>query len=490
MKKIILSGCAAVGLLLACATNAAEGGSVLVPDAATIASSLKTGFEQAGIDLNQDIQVVPEGDNFKVTVPPVRVPQVDGEKETTTALTPEQTFTLVRSGSFHHQAQYNVDISLEQIKALIRTVLPLATVTADSFQSKNAWVPTLNLISNQSLNAQKVRIAYPKAFDMTAASVAVDRLSRVQGEKMDTAFSSDIQGIAITSPSVQITAPSVTQSASWTQSDITGDSNVMVLTAEKGVGDGKMPMILVTPQGADKPALSLSAAIHSEVADDVRLQLTLSDIKAELPVSAQYLPTDMTLDLTVDMDRATVLSLLKKQAEWEALDDTNQDETPKAQELEAALEADVQKLIREGTLTLNALTVKNDTAEMTLSGTVRPKITADNQVEPVAEGKLTIVNLDKISPVPTVNQAICDEFKKAWAEDTTEYARQQIAYACSPHGGLLDGIRPYLNTAERTTDAAGNTTDVLLLRFENGVLTVNGKPVGADTLPMGMPEML
>ena len=168
------------------------------------------------------------------------------------------------------------------------------------------------------------------------------------------------------------------------------------------------------------------------------------------------------------------------------------DEYFKDEKFDKALEC-WKQAAEKGTIRLNRLEVKNDLAGMALNATIRLKLEKPEEVtklddfethmEPVVKATLTIINLDKISPEPTVDQVQCDRAKAQVAaidmsaEDAATQkavAEQFQVQACMPHGGPLDELRPFIDPAKRVTAADGTTTDIINLEYDNNTLTVNG----------------
>ena len=77
-----------------------------------------------------------------------------------------------------------------------------------------------------------------------------------------------------------------------------------------------------------------------------------------------------------------------------------------------------------------------------------------------------------------MNEVQCEQVKKQMATLTDRnVAEQAIQNACTPHGGFLDMLRPYLDSNKRNTNPDGTTTDTLTIVQKNGILTINGKDV-------------
>ena len=483
MKKSILFGCvAASALCVAVSVSAAP----VVPTADEVktafASYLGTG-SQVGALFNADqVTVTPSGNDFDVALPAVQNDKLN---------LPARTIRLTRAGEFNNQAQYKVDSAFEMLKDIITGLLPNSTLTADSAEMETIWVPAYNLVSKSSSNIQGLKLStsgspeMPVAGTFTIAQAVSDSLIRpVSDTKMDASSSTDIKDFQIAVDNVIVEVPSVSQENTTTGADISADPITRMLSSSRDAMNFAVPNVYIKMTGAAEPVGSFSiAGAASFEGDKGHFEMNIGQISA--PVLAMFapaalVPTEIAYNVDIlNIDR-DILSDLVKQGQ----DGTYTDEDVPL--LKRAVDSNA-------VIQLNYLGAKNDLAGISLNGTIRLKLDNPDEVtelkdfethlEPIVKAALTITNLDKISPEPTVDQAQCDRAKAQVAaiDMTAEDAETQKAVAerieaqaCAAHGGPLDELRPFIDPAKRVTSADGTTTDVIDLEYDNNTLTVNG----------------
>ena len=503
MKKILLLGCAA-GIFYACAVGAQNTNNVIVPAPVTIVEQadktvsvptteeITTAFHallrQQGINVPSEIRTVADGDHFTVTVPAfsAQVLETSDEKtapeegaEIVTRTIPEQTFTLVRNGDFNGKAQYDIEpATLERLKNIISSFFPTMDINADQFKGKITWVPALNLVSQYSLNTQKFHVALPNVFNAISEQFVSDRLTQIQGDKMDMAISTDIRDMVLTLPFITLRVPNMSQNASWVASAISGDSATMTLTADKVTGVAEARDVTMTLSGAKQPLASATTRVQSTIDKDIRVMVSLSDMQLDtaLPIPPQLIPTDIQSHITISgIDRSVLQELLTQETELSQLESEDIPDTDRIQALEEKLDNGVRQLTQQAVLTIDPLVIKNDTASITVTGTVQNQKNTEDELSPVIDMRLSIVNFDAISPAPHVDQAACAQARKDAKSGKGSQTKATIA--CTPKGGILDDLRPYLNPQDRTTDASGNTTDVIVIHYQDDTITLNGKAI-------------
>ena len=457
MTKLLLWGTTALALLTATTGFAAE-----TPD--SIRAALNRLVEgqpllETVIDTNQ-LQIVPEGDDFVLTLP--ASPDKPG--------TPARTVRLVADGLFNGQNQYRIDGFFDTVLNVVSDFAPVA-VTGEKSASQLTWVPHYNLISKSSQNIQNLKLDIPPYAQVSVGRIVTDSLTQAQGtDRLDQAASQDITNLTISTQGMTLTVPSISYQGSVQNAPLSADTMAQVLLADQTSSQITIPTLMITQSQGTSPLATLAFAASGSYRDNVfhlkaRLdKITLdSTLRSLLPITV--LPTEVTLDADISgpADEEFKKQLVALQT----------DDTPESR---AALQAVLAEWGDNITLRINRLEMKESDAGILVQGTLKNQ---DNT--PDMDLTVTITNLDKISPPPAIDQAQCDEARKQLAAiDPTapEAATQKtvadfvVAQACSPRGGFLDDLRPYLN--ERTADGK----DVIKVLLQDGALTVNGKVVG------------
>lgn len=486
MKKSVLFGytalCAA-GFIFSARAETVP----VVPSVETVKTGFDSFLKSQGLTLDKEITVRSEGDNFVITVPSFEAQVVDQTTaetiqdgktvqtetlEIVTRTIPERTVHLIRNGSFGDQAQYKMEpATLEHIQAVLKDFLPMLTLSADNFKSELVWVPAYNLISRQSLNTQKFKAAVPRQVDFSADSLVFDMLARsTESEKMDVATSNDAKGIALKLFGVTVAIPTLTQNIQWVGSSVSGDGTTRNLTAETISGSVSAPMVSITAEGDVKPTVTFSTSGKSQIDKDIHVLIDIDHIQIAdtLPIPTVFKPTDIRVNMTVSgIDRQQLYKIQQL---------TQQPNTP---DLSDRIEKESVNLVKNATITLNPVEVKNREAGMSVTGTLQNYLNTEGELDQKIDAVVTVTNLDKISPEPKVNETECAAVQKQLSETdiSPDMASQFIESACRPKGGILDAWRAYLNPKDRVTAKDGTTTDVFKVHYADDTLTINGKTV-------------
>ena len=458
MKKLFLLGTAILAIT-----------STVVSAETMTADSMKEAFSKflttqtqmgALFDVNQ-VQVEANGKDFSVTLPAI---------ETDKIKVPTRTIQLTEAGQFNNHTQYKINSVMETIQAMFKDLMPGSTFTTQSADSNMIWVPDYNLIVNNSQNIKGLVIDIPDMFRMTADSVVADTLVRATAEnKMEKADSQDGTGVVITANTLQLTIPSVSYSDQVIGSDLTGDSVAQLLSSSSTTYRMELPTVLVGVPGGKESMGSLSAKSNGSFENDTfHFELTLDDIvpagALKMMVSPVLTPTEVKVDLDIEG--------FNKESFGEAFTIMKSGKTEDVEEVQKTM----QKAMENVVVKINLIDIKNNEAGVSVSGTIQNQKKENGEEEPNVNAKVVFTNLDKISPVPVVDEVRCARTKEQMAMiSDKELAEKAIESACAPHGGILDDIRPYLNPEDRVVNADGTTLDTLTISTKEGTVIVNGK---------------
>lgn len=410
-----------------------------------------------------EIQVQTAGDNFLVTVPAVRLTEENGEEG---GVVPAQKIALTRNGTFANYAQYTMTSNdLAYMKQVLQVLAPDITLSAKSFSNKNEVVPSLKLTTKQSLNITELAAAVPEVLELTVDSLASDGLLKAVSEtKMDVAASVDGTGISLTTPQVALTLPHITLSSQGTKADITADNLVQLASAESvhfSLEAPKMSLLtLLMPL-----SVTLDGVMRVDSEQDTALTLEFNHIS--FPENALFLnspltPTDIRLQLALKgVSRGDLLALSQA--------DPN----------DAMAKRDA--LLKTATLEVKDASFIMAGGAVRLTGMIKPYALGEAW-SATADFTMTIVNMDKLSPVPTVNEVQCKQ-AETFAEQNPEQGERLKQLSCAPQGGMLDFLRPFM-TEKRTMDEAGQTLDTFHIEITTDAVMINGQPL--TDMPAGL----
>lgn len=484
MKKTLLLGCIAAGLtcasfpLLAAeaptpAPAVATAPTTPAPAPATTASAVVIPtIEQVKQTLESviawpgEITVTPNGDDFDITLGAVSdEDEDDGKVKSLSA----RSVKLTRAGAFVDQAQYKLSLaSLDYLQDLLALVDDDIKLTAATVQDDLIVVPAYQLIANRATRATDAKMSTADG-TLALTQLTSDILARpLAADKMDMSAALDMRDMTLTTQNGSLKIPALTAYSLLTNAPVVGVDLTRQLLADKFEGTFEIPTIQIFPTAGTNSSLPMATGALSGKArfqdDTYYFETKLTQLQTAMPVPANLMPTEITLNLDI--------TGLNKQDLLTLTDDKSDD---------ARQHAAIQHILESGTIILHELQVQNAGAGLMLTGTARAKFDVSGNPQPVVDATLTIRNLDTISPVPTVDEARCAQAKKDFATPTDEQDKQasqmMIEMACAPQGGMLDIIRPYLTAGARTTDPDGATVDTLKIQFQDGKLTLNGKAV-------------
>ncbi|MDY6408040.1 MAG: hypothetical protein SPL08_05020 [Pseudomonadota bacterium] len=478
MKKSVLLGCIATFALSASIASA----EVITPSS----DEVKTAFAsflntqtQAGTLFDLDkMTVTAQGNGFDISIPAIS----DGQMKLSA-----QTVHLTYAGDFNNHAQYKIESPFEAVQNLIKEILPNAAINAESAELTTVWVPAYNIISKNSQNIKGLKVSIPNMLDLSAGSLISDSLARVVGtDKMDSANTSDGRDIQVSVENGVVVVPSFSYESILTGSDITSDPIQQMLSCDNNTVKYTVPDVQLKMQGASAPMGSFSIVGQGSYQNEVlRYESKISNINSPTLgafAPAALVPDEISVDLSFEGVPKTVLSQLVERA---------QDKTFTDQDVPLLKQA-----MDTGIIRINRIEAKNTLAGIAVSGTIRLQLenaetvtTVDGiqeNLKPDIDAKVVITNLDKISPEPKVNQDRCDlatqqvqtiDMSAPDAASQKSMAEMQRDMACSPQGGPLDMVRPYLDMNNRVVGTDGTTTDTLIISFDGDVLTVNGHKI-------------
>lgn len=402
--------------------------------------------------------IVEKGADFELTVP-----AKPADLENKTPVLPDLKMTLTPNGEFNGETQYKISNIFDNFLNVWKSIFPDATVTTTEANVDMTWVPAYQLDTKSSINTKGINIVVPETADIKIDSVIADSLAHLTGEnKMDMAFVSEIKNAVATIQNMIVSIPSITSQGSVIGSPITGVAVDQLLNSEKSTYKQVIPSILLKDAQNPEPLLSLSVNSEGKYENallDFKINVDHIALMNGLPVPQNLVPTAVTADVT--------LRGLDKES-FRRIDEVKN--LPTEEKAKA-----LDEIFKKASIIINLLEVKNNEGGVGLTGTFQTKL-VENVATPEFTGEIAITNLDKLSPEPKVDETLCQD-TKARVEQIEDKvtADQMVAMACTPKGGMLDFVRPFLKPAERTINQEGATLDKIQIQYTNGVLTLNGQ---------------
>lgn len=380
-----------------------------------------------------------------------------------------QELRLARVEDFAGKAQYKLNnTSLLKWQALSESYLENPTVGADSFSEELAWVPELGLITNQSLKASNVSLTNT-GFNVSIKSMVSDMLTTAEGDKMNIAGSSNVSDMKITTTDFVIQAPSITQSMQINGANQNGNVILQLLTASNATSSLNIPILGIGM--AAMPSQPILGQLTNKVgfADNITLDTTLSNIKmtqSPLPM----LPDTITSNITIEgVSKEMLIAYINLRDQLNEMPD---EESTEAKELAQKLLAAQNQILKSLSLKINKLSLTNPNIGIDITGIIHYAEPA-----PVVNARVSVTNFDVISPkAPDVDEAACKAALAA-APAPSAGGAPIVPAACVQQVGLLEGLRPYLATAEHTTNEKGQPVDTFSVLYSAGSLAINNQPI-------------
>lgn len=408
-----------------------------------------------GIDKTVRPDIKAEGDNFIITI--------DNPSDVTQ---PPHTLQMIRIADFNGMKQYKITTTSPTMwKTISNQILPTGQVDIASYEETISWVPDLSLTTNSSLKANKISIT-DKDFVITADSIITDSLVGPQKNKMDVAGTTDILNTKIAMPFFEISIPKITQTMTLTGANQIGDKSMQPLTADKSSSTFLIPQLIISsPLLGTKP---LTAEIKSEMTYDNQLNLAFNISKIDIPTAIfDIKPKSISSDIIIDgLNKQQLIEYTQIQKEYESIEPN----TPKAVELENKIVGMQNAILNNVTANIKNMSVVLQNGSAVLTGTVKYAEPAVN-----ADLKLAITNFDAISPAAQpIDKEACE---KALSTVNPQANTVQLPAACQQKTGVLEFLRPYLDTAEHSTNAQGDPIDTFTFNYSADRISINGQEI-------------
>lgn len=456
------------------------------PQAKQIANAIEIGLLYRGFDALTPPQVEQKGQDFVLSIPQTKMTNTDGAVQDFPAVQIQMT----RVDDFDGHAQYKMEnITLPYVKNVLQALYPQGQITQDTFREEVLWVPDLALRTKQSLKVENMNLNAGADLSTHIGSLYLDTLVGAKSnQKMDAATSLDIRDLTVQTNALRLTIPHLSASTQTLDADQTADVFQQLLSAALSRGTLSIPEMNLIPNTPLFAPLNLRSDVRIEtvqdpkthdmqthlVLDNTLLNLSMQDFEnGTLPAA---FPEDIRADIVLSgLNTAQIQSVLEMQNK---LDETMDEESEEGVALQNEIQKQMNDALDKVRLNINEIVLENPIAAIHFSGTGR----FVNQTAQL-NGQLAVTNFDLISPD---YQAQCAA-ERAQQPKTDKQSAVATEPAVCSSVGVLDSLRPYLNSAEKTTQN-GKPVSLFKIEYKNGQTFVNDKPFAAPNAEASLTE--
>lgn len=444
---------------------------------AELEAAFQSFLSDGGLESDTPLIFEQRGQDYIVTIPQLKVPVADGHK-----VLPTQRVTLIRNGDFAGSPQFQVKMDfLTKIQSILKLISDNTTVDADRYVQDMLWVPRLQMISNNSIQAENLTLSFPEHLTANIKSMVSDVLVQPVKEtgRMDIAAATDSYDITISTPIGQITLPRISYHKTLVGTEISGDEALQTLTADRGSTLLNIPQFNVSSALLPNQELSGHLTATAQfLPTQAQLNLTLDSLKLTQDISP-LIPEKIVLNIIFDnLKQPDLIHLWHTQKQIQNLIDSDKEVSD---ELEHQLDMQLQKVLGTTTIRIPEINISNARAGIKMAGVI-DHLTSDPQVDLT----LSITNFDLISPPSKkIDTEKCTALVQQVSENQNDSSLvHQMQTECMPQTGILEDLRPYLSTATHSTNEAGISVDTFFISSQNGMITVNGQQIKETTLPI------
>lgn len=444
------------------------------PQPNQIANAIEIGILYGGFDALTPPHVEQKGQDFIISIPQTQMTNADGVVQQF----PAAQIQMTRVDDFDGHAQYKMqNITLPYVKSILSALYPQSNMTQDTFQEEVLWVPDLALRTKQSLKAENVHFDNGLGVQLKIGSFYSDGLIGSKTDhKMDAASSVDMRDLTLQTNVLKLTIPHLSAETQTLDADQTADMLQQTLSAALSRGTLSIPKINLTPLTPLFAPLDMRSDVRVEtvqdpttheiqthlVLDNTLLNLSMQDFESgALPA---LFPEDIKADIVLSgLNAAQIQSIATMQGK---LDEAMDEESEQSVALQNEIQKQMNDALDKVRLNINEIVLENPVAAIRFSGTGR----FINQTAQL-NGQLAITNFDLISP----------DYKAQCAAERAKQPKtdKQPAVTAEPAAcisvGVLDSLRPYLDSAEKSMQN-GKETTLFKIEYKNGQAYVNNRP--------------
>ena len=375
---------------------------------------------------------------------------------------PKHDLRLVRIADFNGKKQYKITSeSWVNWAEIVRVNFPNPQITIDEYTHTISWVPDLSLMTNSSLKATDI-IIKDTDLSLSIGSIIADSMVAPQNNKMDVASISDVLDINIKTPMFELTIPKISYDTQITGTDQTGIEIMQALSAEKTTASLMIPAFAITsPLLGTEP---ITGTIEDSVIfdDHLNISMRISDIKVP---NMPTLPTTINANVSLNgLEKSDIISYMQLSEKYEELENP---ETPEGADLEKQLFDLYNQLAQKISINVEDISLIFKEGTIAVSGTIKPEKTAV-----AINGEIRVVNFDALSPAP--QPADKEACAKALEQMTPD---MPMPAACVQQPGMLEFLRPFLDTTKRTTNTEGQSVDTFKIDYSANKISINGQEI-------------
>ena len=418
-----------------------------------ILSAAETFLYYQNLDELIRVDVKADGNDFVITF------ENPNDKEE-----PKHDLRLVRIADFNGKKQYKITSeSWVNWAEIVRVNFPNPQITVDEYTHTISWVPDLSLMTNTSLKATDI-IVKDADISLSIGSIIADSMVAPQNNKMDVASVSDILDLNIKTPMFELTIPKISYDTQITGTEQTSIEIMQALNAEKTTASLMIPAFAITSPllGTEPITGTIEDAIIFD--DHLNMSMRISDIKVP---NMPTLPTTINANVSLNgLEKADIISYMQLSEKYDELENP---ETTEGTDLEKQLFDLYNQLAQKISISVEDMTLTFKEGSISLNGTIKPDgdtLTTDATIQ--------VVNFDTLSPKPQpADKEACEAALKNIPADAT-----QLPPECAvKQTGMLDILRPFLDTTKRTINAEGQSVDTFKIQYRGGGVSINGEEI-------------
>ncbi len=444
------------------------------PSAQKIAEAFEIGLLYYGFDSDVEPKVEQKGNDFLISIGQTHMTDATGKVHDF----PAAQVQLTRVDDFGRYAQYKMEnTTLPYLKSVFSTLYPAGKITDTTSNEIIFWVPDLALRTKQSFKTGQLNIIDGNGTQIEIAAIHADGLTQAkENNKMDSASTLDVDGLVFKNALTAIVIPHLSASSQVLNAEQTADALQQALSATFSKGEMSIPQITLTSTTPMFAPVNMKTTgkietVRDEQSNALQAHLTLNIDQLNLQAGAfengtlpAAFPANIRVDtILTDLNAEQLKNILKMQ---EKLDTELDEQTPENIALQAEIQKQYADILDKVRLNINEIALENPVAAMRFTGTGR---FVDQM--PSLTGQLAVTNFDLISP---------DYRAQCAAEKTKQpQTEKQPAAATEPtvchQMGVLDNLRPYLDTAEKTTQD-NKPVVIFNITYREGQTFINNKP--------------
>ena len=377
---------------------------------------------------------------------------------------PRHELRLVRIADFNGKKQYKITSnSWINWAEIARVNFPNPQITIDEYTQTTSWVPDLSLTTNTSLKTKDI-VVKDSDISLQIGSIISDSMIAPQNNKMDIASASTMTDLKITTPMFELSIPKIVHDAQIIGADQTGIDTMQALSSEKSISSLMIPVFSIVSPLLGKEAITGTLENTLTLDNSINVSMRISDIKVpNIPIMPLSVNASVSLN---GLDKSDIISYMELSEKYDTLANNK---TPEAADLEKQLFNLYNNIAPKLSITIEDINLVFKDGSININGIIKPD---GNNIS--TEANIQVVNFDTLSPKP--QPADKDACAKA-LEKITPNTTKLPAECAVQQTGMLDFLRPFLDTNKRTTNDNGQSVDTFNIQYRQGGVSINGQEI-------------